>query len=283
MYRKICMITGANSGIGKATALGLTKMGATVVMACLDQHKGEMTRAEIVDESGNPSVEVMQADLSSQASVRHLAAAFQDKYQQLHVLINNAGVISSQRTVTEDGIEATFAINHLGHFLLTNLLLDTLKASAPARIINVSSSHHKAGKINFDDLQGEEKYNQNTAYCQSKLANVLFTYELDRRLKGTGVTANCLHPGAVRSNFSDGLSGMWAVLWKLSDPLRKSPAQGAETPLYLASSPEVAEISGKYFIDKKPAESSKASYNQADAGKLWQVSAELTKLAEPQK
>lgn len=283
MYRKICMITGADSGIGQATTLGLAKLGATVVMVCRDQHKGEMVRAEIVDESGNPSVEVMQADLSSQTSVRHLAAAFQANYQQLHVLINNAGVIRSQRTVTEDGLEATFAINHLGHFLLTNLLLDTLKASAPARIINVSSSHHKAGKMKFDDLQGEKKYNQNTAYCQTKLANVLFTYELDRRLKDTGVTANCLHPGATRTNFSDGLSGLWALLWKLSDSLRQASAQGAETPVYLASSPEVAEVSGKYFINKKPVESSKASYSQADAEKLWQISAELAKLAELQR
>lgn len=278
MTGKVCMVTGANSGIGLATSQELAKRGAHVIMICRDHQKGEIARSEIISESKNEAVAVMSADLSSQSSIRALVSEFNTQYSALHVLINNAGAIKSQRTVTSEGLESTFATNHLGHFLLTNLLLEILKASAPARIINVSSSHHAAGKMNFDDLQGEQKYNMTTAYCQSKLANVLFTYELAKRLQGTGVTVNCLHPGATRSNFSDGLEGLWALLWKLSDPLRSSPSHGAETPVYLATSPEVAMVSGQYFIRKKPAASSKASHNEQDAKKLWQVSAELTHL-----
>lgn len=280
MNGKICMVTGANSGLGKAIALGLAQMGATTVMVCRDKNKGESALAEIAAVSGNDSIELMIADLSSQQDIRRLADAFQQNHQHLHVLVNVVGVIIGKRTVTEDGLETTLAVNHLSHFMLTNLLMDILKASAPARVVNISSSHHKAGTINFDNLQGEKEYNATTVYCQSKLANVLFTYELARRLNGSGVTANCLHPGATRSNFGQDLGGMWSLLLKVAKPFYQTPATGAQTPLYLASSPEVADVSGKYFIKNKAVESSQESYDQAIAERLWQVSAELTGMSE---
>ena len=196
MGEKVCLITGATSGIGKATAMGLANMGASVVMVGRDRGRGEAALAEIKEKSANASVDLLLADLSSQEEVRRLADEFKEAYPRLDVLINNAGVFRSERITTADGLEMTFAVNHLAYFLLTNLLLDVLKASAPSRIVNVSSGDHRNGTIDFDDLQGEKGYKGAKAYSQSKLANVLFTYELARRLEGTGVSANCLHPGA---------------------------------------------------------------------------------------
>jgi len=201
MTGKVCLITGANSGIGKATALGLAKLDATVVIVSRDKDKGEAALLEIRTRSGNKNVDAMVADLSSQDSVRELAHDFKARYKKLHVLINNAGVFLPKRVPTVDGLEATFATNHLGHFLLTNLLLDVLKASAPSRIINITSSAHRGTEMDFEDLQGEKKYSGFHAYSQSKLANVLFTYQLAKLLEGTGVTVNCLHPGVVRTGF----------------------------------------------------------------------------------
>ncbi len=278
MGGKVCFITGGSSGIGKATALGLANMGATVVVVGRDRGRSEAAVMEIEEESGNESVGLMLADLSSQESIRRLAKDFTDRYGQLHVLINNAGVFISERTVTVDGMETTFAVNYLAPFLLTNLLLDVLKASAPARILNVTSSAERSGVIDFDDLQGERGYGGIQAYNRSKLAIVLFTYELARRLEGTGVTVNCLHPGVVATNLGRGNGGFFGFLTRLMRPFISSPEKGAETSIYLASSPEVEGVSGKYFAKKAEARSSERSYDEETGRRLWQVSAELTKL-----
>jgi len=272
------LITGATSGIGKATAMGLANMGASVVMVGRDRGRGEAAMAEIKEKSGNASVDLMLADLSSQGQIRRLANEFKEAYPRLDVLINNAGIFLSKRVVTADGIEMTFAVNHLAYFLLTNLLLDVLERSAPSRVVNVSSGAQSNGTIDFDGLQGEKGYKGTKAYSQSKLANVLFTYELARRLEGTGVTANCVHPGAVRTNFGSGSSGLFGFMVRASRPLMISPEKGAETSIYLASSPEVEGVSGKYFIKKAEARSSDESYDETVARRLWEVSAELTNL-----
>src|SRR5215211_3743397 len=279
MGEKVCLITGATSGIGKATAMGLASMGASVVMVGRDRGRGEAALAEIKEESSNASVDLMLADLSSQEEIRRLADEFKEAYPRVDVLINNAGVIRSERVTTADGLETTFAINHLASFLLTNLLLDLLKANAPSRIINVASGEQRNGTIDFDDLQGEKGYKTAKAYGQSKLANVLFTYELARRLEGTGVTAHCLHPGAgVRTNFGSGVTGIFGVMVRALRPLMISPEKGVETSIYLASSPEVEGLSGRYFVKKAEARSSDVSYDQRIARRLWEVSAELTNL-----
>jgi retinol dehydrogenase-14 len=276
MGEKVCLITGATSGIGKATAMGLADMGANVVMVGRDRGRGEAVMAEIKEKSANASVDFMLADLSSQQEIHRLADDFKEAYPRLDVLINNAGVIRSERITTEDGIEMTFAVNHLAYFLLTKLLLDVLKASAPSRIVNVASGEQRNGTIDFDDLQGENGYKGPKAYSQSKLATVLFTYELARRLEGTGVSANCLHPGVVGTNLGSGVSGAFGFMVRAMTPLMKSPEKGAETSIYLASSPEVVGLSGRYFVKKAEARSSDASYDERIARRLWEASAELT-------
>jgi retinol dehydrogenase 14 len=279
MGEKFCLITGATSGIGKATAMGLANMGAGVVMVGRDRGRGEAALAEIKEKSTNASVDLMLADLSSQQEIHRLADEFKEAYPRLDVLINNAGVFRSDRTTTPDGLETTFAVNHLAHFLLTDLLLDVLKASAPSRIVNVSSGDHSNGIIDFDDLQGEKGYKGAKAYSQSKLANVLFTYELARRLEGTGVSANCLHPGAgIRTNFGSGVSGVLGFTVRALKPLMKSPEKGAETSIYLASSPEVEGLSSRYFAKKAGARSSVVSHDERLARRLWEVSEDLTNL-----
>ena len=278
MGEKVCLITGATSGIGKATPMGLAYMGASVVMVGRDRGKGEAAMAEIKEKSANASVDLMLADLSSQQEIHRLADEFKDTYPRLDVLINNAGVIRSKRITSADGIETTFAVNHLAYFLLTNLLLDVLKASAPSRIVNVASGEQRNASIDFDDLQGEKGYKGAKAYSQSKLATVLFTYELARRLKGTGVSANCLHPGVVGTNLGSGVSGVFGYMVRALTPLMKSPEKGAETSIYLASSPEVEGLSGGYFVNKDEARSSDVSYDEKLARRLWEVSAELTNL-----
>jgi NAD(P)-dependent dehydrogenase (short-subunit alcohol dehydrogenase family) len=281
MNGKICLVTGASSGIGKATALGLAKMGATVVMVCRDAARGQAALAEIRQKSGNNSIDLLVADLSSQAEIHRLASEYRSKYQHLHVLVNNAGVYYTKRHITVDGLEAMFVVNYIARFLLTNLLLDIIKSSAPARIINVAGAYHDKGKINFDDLQGERDFDGQRANHQSKLADVLFTYELARRLEGTGVTVNCLHSGMVATDLIDkdkDFPRFYKYLYKLSRPLMKSPAKGAETSIYLASSPEVEGVTGQYFINKKIAESSTDSHDPQLAQRLWNVSAKLTRL-----
>jgi retinol dehydrogenase-14 len=278
MGEKVCLITGATSGIGKATVMGLANMGASVVMVGRDRGRGEAALAEIKEKNANASVDLMLADLSSQEDIRRLADEFKEAYPQLDVLINNAGVIRSKRITTADGLETTFAVNHLAPYLLTNLLLDVLKASAPSRIVNVASGEQRNGTIDFDDLQAEKGYKTAKAYSQSKLATVLFTYELARRLEGTGVSANCLHPGVVGTNLGSGVTGALGFTVRALTPLMKSPEKGAETSVYLASSPEVEGSSGGYFVKKAEARSSEASHDQRIARRLWEVSADLTNL-----
>jgi NAD(P)-dependent dehydrogenase (short-subunit alcohol dehydrogenase family) len=280
MQGKICIVTGANSGIGKATALGLAQMSATVVMVCRNQLKGEEAQNEIKEKSGNDAVDLMLADLSSQESIRLLAENFQQHYQQLHVLINNAGGVNLSRRETVDGLEMTFAVNYLAPFLLTNLLLDKLKASAPARIVNVSSGSHQSGYIKMDDLELEKGYRFMRAYGQSKLALVLFTYELARRLQGTGVTANCLHPGFVATNIGqNGVGSVGRSIVKLIfSRLGISPEEGAKTSIYLASSPEIEGVTGKYFAKSIPVRSAPISYDETLQRQLWEASTKLVNL-----
>ncbi len=275
MAGKVCMVTGANSGIGKITALELAKQGATVTMVCRSRDRGEAASREITEMIGSASLELMVADLSSQAAIRRLAEEFQSKHDRLDVLVNNAGVFVRRRSMTQDGIETTFAVNHLAYFLLTNLLLDAIKRSASARIVNVSSRAHTSATINFDDLQGEREYGSWSAYCQSKLANIEFTYELARRVESSGVTVNCLHPGVVAT-------GLFRNLPKILHlPLRiflSTPEKGAETSVYLAASPEVEGVTGKYFANKRAVASSPESQNAENARRLWEVSERLTGL-----
>ena len=278
MTGKTCIVTGGNSGIGKATALGLAKLDATVVIVSRDKDKGEAAVLEIRTLSGNKNVDSMVADLSSQDSVRELAHDLKSRYKRLRVLINNAGILLPRRVETVDGLEATFATNHLGHFLLTNLLVDTLKASEPARIINLTSAAHYGTEMSFDDLQGVKKYSGYHAYGQSKLANVLFTYQLAKLLDGSGVTVNCLHPGVVRTGFGKDQRGLMSILVRIGSPFMMSPEKSARATIYLATSPELEGVSGKYFSKGKLGRSSDQSYDIASAERLWKVSAELTKL-----
>jgi NAD(P)-dependent dehydrogenase (short-subunit alcohol dehydrogenase family) len=279
MQERICMVTGANSGLGKATALGLAKLGARVVMVCRDKTRGEAARQEIIKESGNTKVELLLADLSSLSDVDTLAETFKQRFDKLHVLINNAGVYRRERRVTKDGFEETFAVNYLASFLLTNLLLGTLQVSAPSRIITVAGAYHRQGRIHFDNLQLSKGYTGFMANSQSQLARVLFSYELARRLDATGVTANCLHPGSVRTNLLRDLPRPIPFLaTTVFRPFFISPERGAKTILYLAASPEVEATSGRYFVQGRSVKSSRASYDVALAKKLWTTSEWLTGL-----
>ncbi len=274
------MITGANSGIGKAATLGLAKMGAKVVMVCRDPEKAEQARTEVLQASGakKEDISIMIADLASLASVRKMADDFIAAKQPLHVLVNDAGLILGKRTVTQDGLETTFEVNYLSHFLLTNLLLPVLRVSAPSRIINVSSDAHTGGHMNFDDLQEETGYGAMKSYSQSKLAQVLFTHELAKRLKGTGVTVNSVHPGVVATNWGRHSAGALSVGLRLGGAFMLSPEKGADTVVYLASSPDVANVTGEYFTKRKAVPSSKESMDESEAAKLWDVSVKLAGL-----
>ena len=278
MQGKVCLVTGATSGIGKVAARELARKGATVVGVGRSAEKCTAVAESIRSQTGGPTPDFLLADLSSMAQVSALAETFKSRYSRLDVLVNNAGGYFATRQVTADGYELTFALNHLAYFLLTNLLLALLKTSAPARIVSVSSGAHFGSQMDFDDLQGQRHYNGWPAYSRSKLANLLFTYELSRKLEGSGVTANALHPGFVASNFAlnnaRALAGVVKVVQKL---VARTPEKGAETVIYLATSPEVEGVSGKYFVDCKPVRSSDASYDELAARKLWQVSEELTK------
>lgn len=279
MQGKVCLITGATSGIGKATALGLARAGATVILVARNVEQGAAIQTEVKEQSGNEAIELLIADLSSQAATRRLAHDFLAHHQRLHVLINNAGVMMGRRTTTVDGIETMWAVNYLAPFLLSNLLLDVIKASAPARIINVASVPANI-KINFADLQATRKYSGFGQYQHTKLALVLFTYELARRLQGTGVTVNCLHPGTVSTNILRNpppLIGLAAKI-PIASLVFISPEKGAETSLYLATSAEVEQVTGKYFRKKKEARSTKESYDEQVARRLWEVSEEMSKL-----
>jgi NAD(P)-dependent dehydrogenase (short-subunit alcohol dehydrogenase family) len=277
---KTCMITGANSGIGKAAASGLAKMGAKIAMVCRDAGRGEEARTDILRASGARSedVSLMIADLASSESVRRLASEFLQTNQPLHVLMNNAGLILGKRTVTKDGLETTFEVNYLSHFLLTCLLLRTMKANAPSRIINVSSDAHTGGHIDFDDLQEEKSYSGLRSYSQSKLAQVLFTFELARKLQVTGVTVNAVHPGVVATNWGTQSAGLLSIGIRLAHPFMIGAEKGSDTLVYLASSPEVVDVTGKYFTKRKAVPSSKESMDESTAKRLWDVSLKLAKM-----
>jgi NAD(P)-dependent dehydrogenase (short-subunit alcohol dehydrogenase family) len=275
MGGKVVLITGGTSGIGRAAATALAAMGAEVVVTGRDRDRGETAIEEIRRDSGNERVSLMLADLSVQAEARGLAEEFRERHDRLDVLVNNAGLVRSRRVETPDGLELTLAVNHLAPFLLTNLLLDLLKKSAPSRVITVSSEARRGASIDFDDLQSERRYRGFPVYGMTKMANILFTYELAERLEGTGVVANCLHPGAVSTNFAQNNRGPIALLFRLFKPFMRSPEQGADTLVYLASSPDAGEINGKYLTDRK--EVSPAEPRDETAQKrLWEVSEELT-------
>jgi retinol dehydrogenase 12 len=278
MHDKVCVVTGATSGIGLVTAQALARDGATVIVVARNPERGAATIRRLQQETGNSAVELMIADLSVQAQVRQLANEVQRRFAHLDVLINNAGALFGQRQMTAEGIEMTFALNHLAYFLLTNLLLDRLKASASARIVNVSSEAHRGARLDFADVQGRHRYRGWRAYAQSKLANILFTYELARRLEGMRIVTNALHPGFVATNFGRNNRSITAALWRILQLAAISPEQGAETIIYLASSAEVKDSTGKYFIENKAVRSSEASYDRTAAERLWQMSAELTGL-----
>jgi retinol dehydrogenase 14 len=276
MAGKTVLVTGGTGGIGKATATGLATLGARVGIVGRDLGRARAAAADIVRESGNSSVDMFVADMSVQAEIRRLADEVLDRYPRLDVLVNNVGGFWATRHTTVDGLEHTLAVNHLAPFLLTNLLLDRLIANAPARIVTVSSGAQTMGRIDFDDLQAEKQYKGQRAYNQSKLANVLFTYELARKLDGTGVTATVLHPGVVRTAFAaeDPAPAMKA-LTAIVRPFMKTPTQGAATSIYAASSPRVEGVTGVYFANSKARTSSKRSYDQDTATRLWTVSEQL--------
>lgn len=276
---KSCLVTGATSGIGKEIALGLAKMGATVVLAGRSRERCELAINEIRGKIKDGSkVSYHVADLSSQASIRQLAKEYADNHERLDVLVNNAGVFLAKRITTVDGIEYTFAVNHLAPFLLTALLIDLIKESSPSRIVTTSSVAHRSAQIDFDDIQFEKRsYSGIKAYAQSKLANVLFTKELAERLEGTGVSANCFHPGGVRTNLAQG-SNPWyyRLVWSAAGLFFLSPEKGADTGLYLASSPDVGGVSGKYFVKRKQVKPSDRAESKDAAIKLWDISENLT-------
>lgn len=274
MAGQVCLITGASGGLGKATALGLARLGATVVMACRDRARGEADRAEIEAVSGNDGVKLIALDLASLQSVRKMAANFKTEYGQLDVLINNASVFKGKRTTTPDGLETMFATNHLGHFLLTNLLLDELKASPQARIINISAP--TTTKLDFDDLQGERKFSALSAFGASKMCNLLFTYELARRLAGTSLTVNALHPGLMKSNLMSEAPTPLRWLLRL---ISTTPERASVGLLHLASSPAVAGVTGKFFKGTKISSSSPYSRAEDVQRRLWDVSIELAGLS----
>jgi retinol dehydrogenase 14 len=278
MAGRTVLVTGGTGGIGRATALGLAAMGAHLAITGRDRGRAEAAARDIRAAGGGP-VEVFVADLSSQAQVRRLAGEVLQRLSRIDVLVNNAGGYWNTRHVTADGLERTFAVNHLAPFLLTSLLLDRLTHSAPARVITVSSNVHAIGRIDFGDLQGERSYSGARAYNQSKLANVLFTYELARRLPATRVTANALHPGVVRTSFGAGDPGTaQRIFTPFMRPFMKSPARGAATSIRLASAPGLQQVTGCYFAGREPRKSAGRSYDQAAAARLWQASADLAGL-----
>lgn len=265
MQGRVCIVTGPTSGIGKETARGLARLGAHVVLACRDGGKGAAVREEIAADTGNPDLEVLTVDLSVAASIRSFAATFQRAHPRLDVLINNAGVLSWRRRLTPDGVELQFAVNVLAPFLLTNLLLPALRAAAPSRVVNVGSATHYSGHVDFDNLQGERTYRFVRAYSDTKLEFLLLTYELAKRLEGTGVTANCVHPGGIRTGLYNGLP----VAFRFVKFFMKDPVTGAAPVLRLASDPSLQAVSGRYFDRLTEARSAEESYDVGLARRLW--------------
>jgi NAD(P)-dependent dehydrogenase (short-subunit alcohol dehydrogenase family) len=283
MEGKICIVTGSNSGIGKETALGLAEMGAKVVMVVRNRESGEKARSEIVDRTGNKSIDLLICDLSLMDSIRHFSAEFKSRCDRLDVLVNNAGAVFSRRQVTTEGFERTLAVNYLAPFLLTHEMLDLLKSSTPSRIVNLSSGLHKSGRIDFSNLMSEKNYSggyASNAYSNAKLMVIMFTYELARRLQGTGVTVNVAMPGFVATNLGRYSGSLTSYIgYKLVRPMQMNAKKGAETPLYLASSEDVKYVTGKCFAKKVEATTAQLSYDRQLQGQLWAKTEELLLLA----
>ncbi|MHA2601401.1 MAG: SDR family oxidoreductase [Candidatus Thorarchaeota archaeon SMTZ1-83] len=276
MMGKVCIVTGSNSGIGKETALALTGMGATVVMAVRDLQRGEDARAEIIKRTGKDTIDLMICDLSSIKSIQQFVGEFSAKHERLDVLINNAGAACHERQVTENGLERSLAVNYLGPFLLTRELLPLLERSAPSRIINLSSGLHTRAKIDFDDIQSERNYKGMRAYETTKLMFLMYTYELARRLEGTGVTANVVLPGFVATNLGANMGGLRnKIMFKLVRPFQISPQKGAETSVYVASSPELEGVTGRCFAESQERLSSEESYDESVQKRLWDIAESL--------
>jgi retinol dehydrogenase 12 len=275
---KSCLVTGGTAGIGLVTARELVRMGATVTIVGRDPERGDAAVANIKAAAERDAIEFVAADLSDQSQLRAFAAAFRERQSKLDILINNAGGLFGRRRVTADGIEMTFALNHLNYFLLTHLLLPSLRAGAPSRIVNVASEAHRGVSLEFDNLQGAVRYNRWLAYKRSKLANLLFTYELSRRLKGNAITVNALHPGFVATDIGVRQRFVPGILWRIGKLFAINVEEGAATSIHLASAPEVADISGQYFIESRPARSSAASYDRQTGIRLWEVSADLARV-----
>ena len=275
MEGKLCLITGATDGIGKETAKCLAEYNARLILVGRDQIKGESVRNELMVQTGNDQIDIMTADLSNMNAIQKLSAEIHKKYNKLNVLINNAGAFFSKREITDDGFEKTFALNHLGYFLLTKLLLDLIKKGKNPRIINVASGAHIGVTLDFDDLQGKNDYSGWAAYKRSKLMNIMFTYKLAELLKDTPITVNTLHPGFVRTRFGDNNTGIVGIGLNLAKKIGAiSIKKGAETSVFLATSPTVKGVSGKYFVKCKPEKSSSSSYNKSDIDRLWRTTDE---------
>ena len=278
MTQKICLVTGANSGVGKEIALALAQAGAHVIMVCRHAEKGRSALADIKAKSGSNSIDLLLADLSSQTAIHQLCKTIHERYAMLHVLINNAGVVLTEKKLSADGIEMTLATNHLGPFLMTQLLRDLLEKGAPSRIINISSAIHKWAQLDLDDLQyTKRKYQPLRAYAQSKLLMSIVTFEMARRLAGTNITVNCVHPGAVKTNLGSNNANNVALKWldKFIKLFFITPQAAAQTPVYLALSPEVNNVTGKYFVKGKPVLASASSYDPDIAREVWNISAKL--------
>ncbi len=273
LENKTCLITGATSGIGKETALSLAKEGANIVITSRNIEKGDKTKQEIISLTHNNKVEVMYCNLASFESIRLFVDEFKAKHKALHILINNAGIWEYKRKESVDGIELNFAVNHLAPFLMTNLLLDLIKSSAPARIITLSSIAHKMAKLNFADIEGKKSWNTLNSYAQSKLFNILFTKKLSQILRDSMVTANCVHPGVVNTSLFNKMNKTFKLL---ANPFMLTPKKGAQTTIYLATSPDLKDISGEYFSRKKISNPSKTAKNQKLIGHLWEISKDYT-------
>ena len=273
---RIALVTGATSGIGKVTARALAQQGHRVVLLARDLRKAEDTAAEIRRAAGHDRVETLACDLGSQAQIRRAAEEFKSRHDRLHVLVNNAGAIFMKHGLSQNGIEQTLAVDHLAYFLLTQLLLEVLKSSAPARVVNVASAVSMLGHIDFDDLELKRRYKGARAYANAKLANILFSNELARRLGGTGVTSNALHPGGVASRFGHNNAGIFTLSVKLLRPFLISEERGARTSIYLATSPEVEGVTGKYFVNRKPRRPPREALDESVARRLWEESARMT-------
>jgi NAD(P)-dependent dehydrogenase (short-subunit alcohol dehydrogenase family) len=275
MKDKICLITGATDGIGKETARCLGKQNAQLILVGRNPEKGEKVQKKLIAITGNDQIDIMTADLSNMNAIQKLSAEIHKKYNKLNVLINNAGAFFSKREITDDGFEKTFALNHLGYFLLTKLLLDLIKKGKDPRIINVASGAHIGATLDFDNLQGKNDYSGWAAYKRSKLMNIMFTYKLAELLKDTPITVNTLHPGFVRTRFGDNNTGIVGIGLNLAKKIGAiSIKKGAETSVFLATSPTVKGVSGKYFVKCKPEKSSSSSYNKSDIDRLWRTTDE---------